>query len=48
MGWSAEHLEVVHNAMSAVVNGNGTAGSARLQVPGVLLCAARPAPPRSA
>ena len=37
MGWSAEHLEVVHNAMSAVVNGNGTAGSARLQVPGVLL-----------
>jgi penicillin-binding protein 2 len=37
MGWSAEHLEFVHNAMSAVVNGNGTAGSARLQVPGVLL-----------
>lgn len=37
MGWSADHLDVVHNAMNAVVNGNGTAGSARLQVPGVLL-----------
>jgi penicillin-binding protein 2 len=37
MGWSDEHMEVLHSAMSAVVNGNGTAGSARLQVPGVLL-----------
>ena len=34
---SAEHFTVVHDAMSAVVNGNGTAGSARLQIPGVLL-----------
>jgi penicillin-binding protein 2 len=34
---TAEHLTIVHNAMSAVVNGNGTAGSARMQVPGVLL-----------
>ena len=34
---SAEHFTVVHDAMSAVVNGNGTAGSARLQIPGILL-----------
>src|SRR4029453_6718274 len=37
MGWGAEHLAILHDAMNAVVNGNGTAGSARLQVPGVLL-----------
>ena len=32
-----EHLAIVHDAMNAVVNGGGTAGSARLQIPGVLL-----------
>jgi penicillin-binding protein 2 len=31
------HLQIVRNAMSMVVNGGGTAGSARLPVPGVLL-----------
>ena len=34
---AAEHFTIVHNAMSAVVNGNGTARSAALQIPGVLL-----------
>ena len=34
---SAKNFTVVHDAMSAVVNGNGTAGSARLQIPGILL-----------
>jgi penicillin-binding protein 2 len=34
---SPEHIRICHDAMSAVVNGNGTAGSARLQIPGVLL-----------
>jgi penicillin-binding protein 2 len=37
LGVSAEHLAVVHEGMSAVVNGNGTAGSARMHVPNVLL-----------
>ncbi|MBU3078873.1 penicillin-binding protein 2 [Sphingomonas quercus] len=32
-----EHLALVREAMSAVVNGGGTAAVARLQVPGVLL-----------
>jgi penicillin-binding protein 2 len=34
---SAEHLDFVHRAMSAVVNERGTAAAARLQIPGVLL-----------
>ena len=34
---SAKDFTIVHDAMSAVVNGNGTARSARLQIPGVLL-----------
>ncbi|WP_136163536.1 penicillin-binding protein 2 [Sphingomonas flavalba] len=33
----AEHLAIVHDAMDAVVNGGGTGGRARLQVPGVLM-----------
>jgi penicillin-binding protein 2 len=37
LGASAEHMEIIHAAMNAVVNGNGTAGSARMQIPGVLL-----------
>ena len=32
-----EHLAFVHDAMSAVVNGNGTAAAARLQIPGIQL-----------
>lgn len=32
-----EHLALVHAAMGAVVNGGGTGGSARMQIPGVLL-----------
>ena len=32
-----DHLAIVHQAMSDVVNGGGTAGSARLNVEGVLL-----------
>jgi penicillin-binding protein 2 len=30
-----EHLAFVHDAMSAVVNANGTAAAARLQIPGI-------------
>ena len=37
LGATPEHLAIVRDAMNAVVNGNGTAGSARMQVPGVLL-----------
>ena len=37
LGVSAEHLAIVHDGMNAVVNGGGTAGSARMQVPNVLL-----------
>jgi penicillin-binding protein 2 len=37
LGASAEHMEIIHAAMNAVVNGNGTAGSARMQIPGVFL-----------
>ncbi|MGI4731217.1 MAG: penicillin-binding protein 2 [Janthinobacterium lividum] len=36
---AAEHLAIVRDAMTAVVNGGGTGGAARLQVPGVLLAA---------
>ncbi|PZO91890.1 MAG: penicillin-binding protein 2 [Sphingomonas sanxanigenens] len=34
-----EHLAIVRDAMSGVVNGGGTGGAARLQVPGVMLAA---------
>jgi penicillin-binding protein 2 len=34
-----EHLAIVRDAMTAVVNGGGTGGVARMQVPGVLLAA---------
>lgn len=37
LGISQEHLDFVHKAMSDVVNGPGTAGRARLPIPGVLL-----------
>ncbi|QUT07308.1 penicillin-binding protein 2 [Sphingobium phenoxybenzoativorans] len=37
LGVSQEHLSVIHNAMSAVVNGGGTGGAARLPVPDVLM-----------
>ncbi|MFA7604057.1 MAG: penicillin-binding protein 2 [Novosphingobium sp.] len=37
LGISQEHLDFVHNAMSDVVNGPGTAGRARLPIPDVLL-----------
>lgn len=32
-----DHLTIIHEAMSAVVNGGGTGGAARMQVPDVLL-----------
>ncbi|MCW1428382.1 penicillin-binding protein 2 [Novosphingobium sp. JCM 18896] len=35
MGFSQEHLDIVHAAMNEVVNGRGTAGRAKLPVPGV-------------
>lgn len=34
-----EHLAIVRDAMSGVVNGGGTGGAARMQVPGVMLAA---------
>ncbi|MFN3517552.1 MAG: penicillin-binding protein 2 [Novosphingobium sp.] len=37
MGFSQEHLDFVHKAMSDVINGPGTAGRARLPIPEVLL-----------
>jgi penicillin-binding protein 2 len=37
LGFSPEHLDLVHKAMSDVVNGPGTAGKARLPIPEVLL-----------
>jgi penicillin-binding protein 2 len=37
MGFSQEHLDYIHAAMSEVVNGRGTAGRARLPVDNVLL-----------
>jgi len=37
LGFSQEHLDFVHKAMSDVVNGPGTAGRARLPIPDVLL-----------
>ncbi len=37
MGFSQEHLDFVHQAMSDVVNGPGTAGRAKLPIPEILL-----------
>ncbi len=37
LGFSQEHLDFVHKAMSDVVNGPGTAGRARLPIPEILL-----------
>jgi penicillin-binding protein 2 len=37
MGFNPEHLAYIHQAMSDVVNGPGTAGRARLPIPDVLL-----------
>ncbi len=37
LGFSQEHLDFVHMAMSDVVNGPGTAGRARLPIPDVLM-----------
>ena len=37
LGINQQHLDFVHQAMSDVVNGGGTAGRAKLPVPGVLL-----------
>jgi penicillin-binding protein 2 len=34
---TAEHLAIVRDAMSEVVNGNGTAGRSRLPLPGILM-----------
>jgi penicillin-binding protein 2 len=38
LGLPPEHLEVTRGGMWEVVNGDGTAGASRLQVPGVELC----------
>jgi len=37
VGATEEHLAVIREAMSAVVNGGGTGGAARMNIPGVLL-----------
>ena len=37
VGASEEHLVVIRDAMSAVVNGGGTGGAARMSIPGVLI-----------
>ena len=37
LGISPEHLDLVHSAMSEVVNGRGTAGRAKLPLPDVLM-----------
>src|SRR5690606_20203041 len=37
LGLSQEHLDFVHQAMSDVVNGPGTAGRARIPVPDILM-----------
>ena len=36
---SAEHLAHIHEAMAGVVNGGGTGGAARMQIPGITLAA---------
>ena len=38
LGLPPEHLDVVRGGMWEVVNGDGTAGASRLQVPGVEMC----------
>jgi penicillin-binding protein 2 len=38
LGLSQEHLDVTRGGMWEVVNGDGTAGASRLQVPGVEMC----------
>lgn len=37
LGFSQEHLDFIHAAMSEVVNGRGTAGRAKLPIPDVLM-----------
>lgn len=37
IGVSEDHLATIRDAMSAVVNGGGTGGAARMSIPGVLL-----------
>jgi penicillin-binding protein 2 len=37
LGVAQAHIEVIRNAMSAVVNGGGTGGAARLPIPDVLM-----------
>ncbi len=37
LGFSQEHLDYIHQAMSDVVNGPGTAGRARLPIPDMLM-----------
>ncbi len=37
LGIAQEHLDLVHSAMSEVVNGRGTAGRAKLPIPDVLM-----------
>lgn len=37
VGASEEHLMIIRDAMSAVVNGGGTGGGARIDIPGVLM-----------
>lgn len=37
LGFSQEHLDLIHSAMNEVVNGRGTAGRARLPIPNVLM-----------
>lgn len=37
LGVTTENLDLIHQAMSDVVNGGGTGGAARMKVPGVLL-----------
>jgi penicillin-binding protein 2 len=38
LGFPPEHLEVTRGGMWEVVNGDGTAGASRLQLPGIELC----------
>ncbi|TCM22010.1 peptidoglycan glycosyltransferase [Novosphingobium sp. PhB165] len=37
LGVKQEHLDLIHSAMNEVVNGRGTAGKARIPIPGVLM-----------
>ena len=38
LGLDPKHLETVRSGMWEVVNGDGTAGASRLQIPGVEMC----------